>query len=150
MTTPGSAKTFKAKWGDDIADAGFTAVPNILIEKLHALGLRSIDTTVLLVLLKYWWVSDQFPYPSKQTIAEQLGVQPRTVQRSIANLRELALIETTKRPGPQGTNEYSFGGLIKFLSPHAKKANAQRAEHKRQKRQQQRRKRVRPEEADDA
>lgn len=118
-------------------------IPNILIEKQHALGLTPRDLNVLLVLLKYWWKADDLPFPSKATIAEYMNVAPRTVQRSITRLRNLGLVETKKRPGTTGTNEYSFQGLIRELTPHARDALEQLEEHKAQRRQQRLRKRAR-------
>lgn len=53
------------------------------------------------------------------------------------------MVETRKRPGPLGTNEYSFQGLIRKLTPHARDANQQREEQKEQRRQQRLRKRAR-------
>jgi predicted transcriptional regulator len=118
-------------------------VPNILIEKQHALGLTPQDLNVLLVLLKYWWKADDLPFPSKATIAEYMDVAPRTVQRSITRLRKWELIETRKRPGTTGTNEYSFQGLIRKLTPDARAALKQLEEQKAQRRQQRLRKQAR-------
>lgn len=110
---------------------------------LVALGLTPQELNVLLVLLKHWWTADNLPYPSRARIAEHIGVAPRTIQRSITRLRELGLVETRKRPGPAGTNEYSFQGLIRELSPHARDALELLEKHTAQRRQQRLRKRAR-------
>lgn len=115
------------KWGRDLLAAGWTVMPSILLEKQHALGLRPIDINVLLQLLKHWWTADSLPYPSKETLAKAMDVSPRTVQRSIAFMEELGFVERKKRPGPQGTNEISFNGLISKLRPHAREAAEERA-----------------------
>lgn len=72
-----------------------------------------------------------------------MNVAPRTVQRSITRLRDLNLVETRKRPGATGTNEYSFHGLIRELTPHARDALKQLEEQKAQRRQQRLRKQPR-------
>ncbi len=36
-------------------DAGWTAIPSIILDKQHALGLDPIDVNILLQLAKHWW-----------------------------------------------------------------------------------------------
>lgn len=115
------------KWGAKILQAGWTLLPSILLEKQHALGLRPIDINVLMQLLKHWWRADTMPYPAKETLALAMNVSPRTVQRSIALMERLGFVRRLKRPGPQGTNEISFDGLISRLEPHALEAIEERA-----------------------
>ncbi|RYZ11198.1 MAG: helix-turn-helix domain-containing protein [Myxococcaceae bacterium] len=135
-------KSNERKWGRPVLQAGWTAVPSILLEKQHALGLRPVDINVLLQLLRHWWNADQKPYPSKETIAQAMGVTARTVQRSISLMVDMKLIERRKRPGPQGTNEISFDGLIERLEPFAAEAVEERAT--RTKRRQERQARRKP------
>lgn len=130
-------------WGKAIMSAGYTMIPNILLEKQHALGLPPTELNVLLILLKHWWRADNLPFPSKETIAACIGVTPRTVQRSIGKLRNDNLIATSKRPGPQGTNLYSFAGLIEELTPHARDALEQRSLHREDREARVKRKRAR-------
>jgi hypothetical protein len=38
--------------------AGWSAIPNIIIEKQRALGLDALDVNILLHLIQYWWTED--------------------------------------------------------------------------------------------
>jgi len=56
-------------------------------------------------------------------------VQPRTVQRAIAELEAMGYIERTQRFGKSGgnmSNSYSFNGLIKKARVYAKQMIAER------------------------
>lgn len=120
------------KWGKAIAGAGWTAVPNILLEKCHALGLTTTDLAILLQIMKYWWQPDGIAFPAKATIARALNMDARTVQRRIAEMEKLGIVERKRRPGSNGTNEYHLDGLKKMLMPHAREAASQREQHRAQ------------------
>jgi hypothetical protein len=47
-------------------DAGWTVIPNVLIERQRALGLDSLDLNILLVLASMWWDAENPPWPSKK------------------------------------------------------------------------------------
>ena len=114
------------KWSKPLMDAGWSAVPSILIEKQQALGLDPLDMNIILHLLKYWWVADNFPHPSVETIATAVGRSKRTVQKRTATLATLGFIEKIERKyshnGNQ-TNMYSFNGLIEKMKPYADEKN---------------------------
>jgi hypothetical protein len=85
-----SAKAqFERLWGKDVRQAGFTQVPNALIERQAALGADSVDFNILVQLLAHWWEPDRFPYPSKARLAERVRLSPRQVQRRITRLEKL-------------------------------------------------------------
>lgn len=111
------------KWSKTLMDAGWTAVPSIILERQKALGLDALDLNILLYLTTYWWTHDNMPHPSKRTIADALNVKPRTVQRRIAELEAGGLIRREERriagKGSR-TNLYHFDGLIKAALPYAK------------------------------
>lgn len=79
------------KYGD-VANAGFQAVPDILLKNQVKLGLSQTDLVVLLNVLMHWWYVDQKPFPRATTIAKRIGVTPRTVQRSFLSLEKLGLL----------------------------------------------------------
>lgn len=111
------------KWSPELMDAGWTAIPSVLIERQAALGLDALDINIILHLSSYWWTRDNKPHPSKRTIAEAVGKKPRTVQRRIAALEAAGLIRREERriPGKGSqTNLYHFDGLIKAAKPYAK------------------------------
>jgi predicted transcriptional regulator len=108
-------KESERKWGKGLK-AGWTAVPFVLLEYQHQLGLKPQDLNVLLHLLKHWWQKDRPPYPGKEAIAESMGVKPRTVQRALSRLREVCkLIRTEPRRRADGGHlapEYHFDQLV--------------------------------------
>ena len=111
------------KWSKPLMDAGWTALPSVLIERQKALGLDALDINIILHLANYWWTRDNKPHPSKRTIAGAIGVTPRTVQRRIAALHASGFIRREeRRVRGQGsrTNLYHFDGLIVAARPYAK------------------------------
>ena len=111
------------KWSKTLMDAGWTAFPSVIIERQKALGLDAMDMNIILYLASYWWTKDNKPHPSKKTIAEALGVTPRTVQRRIAEMEKAKFIRREERriPGKGSrTNWYHFDGLINEALPYAK------------------------------
>ncbi|MCU7844677.1 MAG: helix-turn-helix domain-containing protein [Candidatus Thiodiazotropha sp. (ex Monitilora ramsayi)] len=114
--------TNEKKWGKPLMDSGWTAFPSIILEKQQALGLDSLDVNLILYLSTYWWEAENKPHPSKKTIADALGVTPRTVQRRIAGLEAAGFIRreyrTDKNKG-NNTNRYHFDGLIAEVEPYA-------------------------------
>jgi len=110
------------KWSKTLMDAGWTVIPNVIIERQQALGLSSLDINILMHLATYWWKADEKPYPSKKTIATAIGVTPRTVQRRIAALEAGGLIHREERRikgHGSKTNIYHLDGLIKEAQPFA-------------------------------
>lgn len=83
--------TFKARWGDTI-QSGFTATPNTLIKAQAKLGLSANDMVVLLNLIMHWWEVDTMPFPRMTTIAKRTGMNVRTVQRSMSNMKKLGYV----------------------------------------------------------
>jgi hypothetical protein len=117
-------KRNEEKWTSTLMEAGWTVLPSIILEKQHALGLDPIDGNILLQLARYWWFSDNPPHPSKASIATCMNVDPSTVRRHIARMEKEGFIKRlaryNKKFGGQETNVYSFDGLIKHATPHAK------------------------------
>jgi DNA-binding transcriptional regulator YhcF (GntR family) len=119
----------EAKWTRIMMDAGWTAIPSIILEHQKALGLDPLDLNILLQLAKHWWQANNPPHPSKRRIAEAIGIDPRTVQRRITRLENVGLIRREARRGKYGgtsTNAYHFDGLIAKATPYARKAIEQR------------------------
>ncbi len=115
-------KVNERKWSKLLMDAGWTVIPSVIIERQQVLGLDALDVNILLHLATYWWTPDNKPHPAKKTIADAIGVEPRTVQRRIAALEKDGLIRREERRIPgQGSrpNLYHFDGLIKAARPYA-------------------------------
>jgi len=113
------------KWTKTLMDAGYTVIPDVILDRQQALGLDPVDVNILLQLLTHWWKADNLPYPSKRSIAERIGKTEKTVQRHIARLERAGFIQRVARHSPargQLTNVYDFTGLIKEATPFAKEA----------------------------
>jgi predicted transcriptional regulator len=111
------------KWSKALMDAGWTALPSVIIERQKVLGLDALDMNIILHLANYWWTRDNKPHPSKKTMAEAIGVTPRTVQRRITALQDGGFIrreERRVRGKGSRTNLYHFDGLISAAQPYAK------------------------------
>ena len=110
------------RWGPELTSSGWTAIPNVIVQRQKALGLTPLDVNILLQLLAYWWEPDNLPHPSKGTIAASIGVHPRTVQKRIAGMEAAKFIKRIERKSSLNgglTNKYDFSGLIlqQRLSP---------------------------------
>jgi DNA-binding MarR family transcriptional regulator len=120
------------KWGRTLWAAGWTGIPNVIIEKQAALGLDSIDINIIVHLAQYWWKAEALPFPKVRTIAEALQLSPRTVQKHIAGLEAIGLlkrIERRRADKTSDTNLYSFAGLIKKAEEFAAEKIATRKKH---------------------
>ncbi len=118
----GDQKVNEKKWSKELMAAGWTVLPNILFERQQALGLDSIDINILLHLASYWWKPGDKPRPSKVTIARAIGVDPRTVQRRIANMEAAKFIRREQRRivgAGSKPNLYHLEGLIEAAKPFA-------------------------------
>jgi DNA-binding MarR family transcriptional regulator len=121
----GGAETVKVnvkKWGPTLIEAGWTLVPNTLIERQKKLGLDPLDLNILLHLMSHWWEPGNKPRPSKKSIAVAVGRDPRTVQRRIARLEKEGLLTRERRFGDSKgtqTNRYHLDGLIQAATPLA-------------------------------
>jgi DNA-binding transcriptional regulator YhcF (GntR family) len=118
-----SLKANEKKWTKELMDAGWTVIPNVLLERQKALGLDAIDINILMHIASFWWHPENKPHPSKKTIAEAMGIDPRTVQRRIADMEKDGLIQREERRVSQvgsKSNVYHLEGLIKAARPYAK------------------------------
>jgi hypothetical protein len=115
-------RAIEQKFGKELVEAGWTAVPNMLFEHMTALGIDSTDVVIVIHLLRYWWERETLPHPSKVTIAHAMGIHPRTVQRRIASLEHARLIGREQRRNlhkKSSTNIYHLDGLLEALKPYA-------------------------------
>src|SRR2546427_3326383 len=121
-----SKAQFERLWGADVRRAGFTQVPNALIERQAALGLDSVDFNILVQLLAHWWEPDRYPYPSKARLAERVGLSQRQVQRRITRLESDGLIECERPPGRQTI--YQLDPLVVLMQRASREIVAERQE----------------------
>lgn len=134
----GSSKkpTIKAnekKWGKENIDAGWTLVPNALLVHQASLGLSPMDINILLQIARFWWEAANHPFPSKQTLADCIGVTPRTIQKRIQVMEKAKFIERVERRESKNgskTNIYKLLPLAEILLPYSKDMIAEREERR--------------------
>jgi predicted transcriptional regulator len=139
-------KDLPAKWGAEAIQAGWVALPSIVLERQDALGLDPIDVNVILHIAKHWFDPGNLPHPSKGSIAKAMNLSPRTVQKHISRLHELGFLKRIERRGPKGTrgsqtSKFDFSGLAAKIKPYAIEALEQREEARMRKLERLRRKR---------
>lgn len=113
-----AAKVSERKWGAEVIGLGFCLVPSLLLRAQRRLGLNPAQLAVLLQLCDFWWDEARKPFPSKEALAERLGLSARQVQRHIADLEQAGLVERVERRGPHGgklSNLYDLSGLVRRL-----------------------------------
>lgn len=131
-------KRNEQKWSKILMQAGWNALPSIIIEKQEALGLDAIDMNIIVHLSNYWWNAERLPQPSVATIAKAIGVTERTVQKRITALVGLGLMSRQERRKTRfgsATNLYGFEGLIEAAKPYAVEKIAQREQRQQEERE---------------
>lgn len=109
------AKASEEKWGPAVMKLGFCIVPSLLLRAQRRLKLNPTQLAVLMQLCDYWWDSARKPFPSKESLAQRLGLSARQVQRHIADLEQAGLVTRIERRGSNGgklTNTYDLSGLV--------------------------------------
>lgn len=117
-STPSSAMI--EKWGHGVLDAGWTGVPNALLRYAGELKLDPTETLVLIYLMRFWWKTEDLPYPSITKTSLEMGVSRKTMTKKFASLKEKGYITPVKQGG---RTKFSLAGLRKALA----------AEHRKQK-----------------
>lgn len=118
-TTPAAAGLIEQRWGAGV-NAGFVAVPVLLLRHQKALGISDGAMVVLMNILAAWWYEKKLPFPSSHTIAERMGVTLRTVQRHLGELERNGLLQRLRdTPNAELTDivvtKYSPAGLVAKL-----------------------------------
>jgi hypothetical protein len=129
-------RKIEKRWGKALTAAGWTAVPSVLLKYQKQLGLEPLDMNILLQLAKHWWDAGNPPFPSKASIAGSIGVRPRSVQRRIAKMEKVGLIQRLERRRSDGmsqSNAYTFDGLIAKATTYAEQELATRGIRKKAK-----------------
>lgn len=113
----------RAKWGADVAAAGFTITPSHLLAANAFLPserhLAPTEMLILLNLLSAWWQADRLPFPSKATLAKRLGLKStRQVQRALSSLESKGLIQRIERfheSKGRASNYYDLSGTVALV-----------------------------------
>jgi len=136
----GSTAQFERLWGPEVRRAGFTQIPNALIERQAALGLDSVDFNILVQLLAHWWEPDRYPYPSKARLAERVRLSERQVQRRITALEREGVIGCDRPPGRQTI--YDLNPLVVLMQRASREIVAEREARTERDRSRTRRKKI--------
>src|SRR3712207_3956972 len=111
--SPNTECRIVVRFGDELLQAGFTAVPNLVLRHYVALGITPTEMMFIIHIWQYWW-NEKDPYPSLRTIAERMGISWRNAQRYVASLRQKGVLVVSPRFAAglgQMTNEYDFSPL---------------------------------------
>lgn len=115
---PDTRKNSEQKYGKPVIDLGFCIVPSLLMQAQARLGINPVQFNIIMHLADIWWHAAQRPWPSKQLLAERIGLSERQVQRQIAELEAAGLVQRIGRTRPgrgKTTNEYDLSGLVQRL-----------------------------------
>ena len=118
------------RFGNEILQAGFTAVPNLVLDHYGTLGITSAEMMFVIHVWQYWW-TEKNPYPSLQAIADRMATSRRQVRRYTESLKEKGLLRVNERRQPglgQVSSEYDFAPLIEQVLHLASKDNGARTE----------------------
>src|SRR3546814_10252341 len=58
-------RTNEKKWTKPLMDAGWTALPSVIIENQRQLMLSPLDLNIIVYLASKWWTAEGKPFPSK-------------------------------------------------------------------------------------
>lgn len=108
----GSPSGMEEKWGKTVLDAGWTGIPNALLKYAGPLGLDPAETLTLIYLMRFWWRTQELPYPSISKTCLEMGVSRKTMTKKFASLREKGYITIVKQGG---RTKFSLAGLRKAL-----------------------------------
>lgn len=78
------------RFGEEILEPGFTAVPNLLLDCLALLGIDPLELVLLLHIWRSWWSGERFP--SQSVLARRIGKSIRWVRELLRKLRERGLL----------------------------------------------------------
>src|SRR6202047_3203530 len=81
------------KGADAASSMGFTQVPNFLLKSKK---LSSGDKMAFAMLLSYAWQND-YCYPGQRRLAEDLGLDERSVRRNLKSLEANGLLAIQRR-----------------------------------------------------
>ncbi|WP_110685776.1 helix-turn-helix domain-containing protein [Salinicola aestuarinus] len=120
------------KWGKPIVALGWTAIPNILIQRQQTLGLTPTHLNILVQLLMYWWDDSNPPHPTKRRLAESMGVSESTVQRGLREMERAGFLRRIIRKQEKDrnlSNQYDLSPLRRLLEPQAEEELKENQKH---------------------
>lgn len=102
-------------WGKKVKSHGYAAIPTILLRSQHRLGINSTQFCLLVHLLDLYWSPDRPPFPTKQQLADRIGIKVSSIKPNMKALEKAGLIQRVQHKtaaGDWGANTYLLDGLI--------------------------------------
>jgi hypothetical protein len=98
------------RFGDEVLEAGFTAVPNILLQHYFDLGMGDGQCMLITHLLTHQWTAGA-PFPRLRNL--HMTANTDTRRRYVRGLRDAGLLFTRRlyKDGQVDTQEYHLGSL---------------------------------------
>lgn len=122
--------SIQTKWRRAITGGlyGYQFVPDGLLRHQAELGLDPTDVLILLNICMHWWETEpeKWPHPRPITIAKRMGTSTRTVERHIAHMCKLGLIEWMAAESPDrgvSIRRFKLDGLVAKLAAIAQGLN---------------------------
>ncbi len=119
-------------WGKAVYSHGYAGIPSLLIQTQRRLGLSPTQMNIIIQLLDYWHEPTRKPFPSKQDLAQRMGVTQKTIQNNMRELEKAGYVRRELRKTARGdynSNVYHLDGLVekvKALEPEFAAEKAQR------------------------
>lgn len=113
-----SGRRIAARWGQPVADRGWTAIPNLLLHHATDLGLAASDLAVITALASHDRGAAPV-FPSKQRLARLAACDPSTAHRRLIRLERAGLVEVQSRRrgnASRTSNGYTWIGLRRALA----------------------------------
>jgi hypothetical protein len=105
---------FSFRWGIDILDCGYTTIPNWILDHYHEVDVSYKEFALIVHLARYAFESPEGECrPSVKVVATAMGIHPRSVQRSLADLEDRGLLTRRYRLGKPTI--YDFKGFSKAV-----------------------------------
>jgi DNA replication protein DnaD len=108
----------RAKW-DFVTDPGFLTLPYVLLLHQSDLKISSEHLNVLLNFIAHWHSNGRMPHPRTSTIANRMGISPRSVQRAVSWLIENGFLAKMPRLRRDDVQQYDMAPLVEKLRPYA-------------------------------
>lgn len=108
------ATPITVRFGNEILEAGFTTIPNLVLDTYHALGITPDEMMFTIHVWQFWWGRGN-PYPSLGAIAERMGKSWRSVHRYAKSLEDKGYLTITARfhdGTRQTSSEYDYTPLL--------------------------------------
>lgn len=113
----------RRRWGTAV-DLGLVIVPNVLLRYQQQLQLDTVDIVLILNIVDLWDDEDRLPFPRISVLADRIDRHRRTVERSIAKLRDLGYLVhcPSEVVGGQTIRRFDLSGLIARLQELSRQA----------------------------